>query len=138
MQRCLFGLIAILLLAGPVIAGENAAVTVDELAKTSTSWNGSVLPAYPEGQPEVTILRIRIAPGTELPQHMHPIINAGVLLSGQLTVVTKKGETLHMKPGDPIVEVVNQWHYGRAEGDEPVDIIVFYAGVVDGKITIKK
>lgn len=112
-------------------------ITVDALAKTSFSWNGAALPAYDKGTPEVTILKITIAPGTELPLHKHPVINAGVLLRGQLTVVTEDEKTLHMKAGDPIVEVVNTWHYGRNEGDTPAEIIVFYAGVKDSPITVK-
>jgi hypothetical protein len=35
------------------------------------------------------------------------VINAGALVSGELTIFTTDGKTLHFKPGDPIVEVVN-------------------------------
>ena len=37
-----------------------------------------------------------------------------------------------------IVEVVNKWHYGKNEGDKMAEIMVFYAGVLDKPITIKK
>ena len=47
-------------------------ITVDALAKTSFSWNEAALPAYDQGIPEVTILKITIAPKTELPLHQHP------------------------------------------------------------------
>ena len=57
-------------------------IHVDELVKTTASWNGALLPAYDQGTPEVTILKITIAPKTELPMHEHPVINAGVLLKG--------------------------------------------------------
>lgn len=60
--------------------------------------------------------------------HWHPVISAGVLLGGDLTVVADQNETLHLKAGDPIVEVVDEWHSGRNEGNEPAEIIVFYAG----------
>ncbi|GAB6146540.1 cupin domain-containing protein [Desulfocicer niacini] len=112
-------------------------ITVDALAKTSFSWNEAALPAYDQGIPEVTILKITIAPKTELPLHQHPVINAGVLLKGQLTVVTEDKKTLHLKAGDPIVEVVDTWHYGRNDGDTPAEIIVFYAGVKGTPITVK-
>jgi len=111
-------------------------VVARELAKTSQSWNGATLPTYPPGQPMVTILRISIPAGSQLDVHSHPVINAGVLISGQLTVITKDGKTLHLKSGDPIVEVVNTSHYGINEGNVPAEIIVFYAGVVDTPITI--
>jgi len=70
--------------------------------------------------------------------HMHPVINAGVLLKGQLTVTTESGQVLRLKPDDPIVEVVDTWHCGKNEGDEPAEILVFYAGIEGESITIKK
>ena len=113
-----------------------ASPVVKQLVKTSQSWNGDFLPAYPQGKPEITILRISIPAGTQLDTHSHPVINAGVLISGQLTVVTTDGKTLHLKAGDPIVEVVNTLHYGMNEGKVPAEIVVFYAGVVDTPITV--
>jgi len=119
------------------LANDNG-VQVSVLTKTTKSWNQSTLPHYPQGQPQITILRILIPAGTSLPLHTHPVINAGVLIKGELTVMTKNGKTLHLKAGDPIVEVVNTWHYGKNEGTEPVDIIVFYAGTKDAPITLKE
>ncbi|MDD3344403.1 MAG: cupin domain-containing protein, partial [Sulfurospirillaceae bacterium] len=60
---------------------------------------------------------------------MHPLINAGVLLAGELTVITDEKKTLHLKAGEALIEVVNKWHYGINEGDVPAVIVVFYAGV---------
>ena len=114
----------------------HASPVIKELVKTTQSWDGNLLPAYPQGQPQIMILRISIPAGTQLHTHSHPVINAGVLLSGQLTVVTKDGKTLHLKAGDPIVEVVNTLHYGINEGKVPAEIIVFYAGTIDSPITI--
>ena len=98
-----------------------------ELIKSTKNWNGDPLPAYPAGEPEISILRITIPPNCSLPMHTHPVINAGVLLKGQLTVTTKGGQVLHMKAGDPIVELVDTWHYGKNEGSEPAEFLVFYA-----------
>ena len=138
MKKLFFGLSLILLLAAGVSAADDDTVTVDVLTKTGSSWDQSVLPDYPKGKPEITILRIKIPSGVLLPLHKHPVINAGVLLNGELTVMTKDNKTLHLKAGDPIVEVVNKWHYGKNEGTEPAEIIVFYAGTQDMSITIKK
>jgi len=113
-----------------------ASPVVKELVKTTQSWNGKLLPAYPQGQPEITILRITIPAGARLDTHSHPVINAGVLISGQLTVVAKDGKTLHLKAGDPIVEVVNTVHYGMNQGKVPAEIVVFYAGLIDTPITV--
>jgi quercetin dioxygenase-like cupin family protein len=138
MKRILSGICLVLALANDVWAREAIGVKVDVLVKSSASWDGRALPDYPEGQPEITILRITIPPGVQLPLHEHPVINAGVLLRGELTVVTRDDKTLHLQAGDAIVEVVGKWHYGRNEGNEPAEIIVFYAGLQDTPITIKE
>ncbi len=113
-------------------------VGVEVLSKTTSSWNGTGLPKYTSGQPEITILRITVPPGVQLPLHKHPVINAGVLLKGQLTVVSEDREILHLEAGDAIVELVDKWHYGKNEGASPAEIIVFYAGINGEPITIKK
>jgi len=84
----------------------------------------------------ITILRISIPAGAQLKTHSHPVINAGFLISGELTVMTIDGKELHLKAGDPIVEVVNTLHYGVNQGKVPAEIVVFYAGVVDKPITV--
>ena len=138
MKKFLLAACLLLLLSGNSWALDASTVTVDVLAKTTASWNGATLPSYPTGQPEVTILKISIPPHVRLPLHQHPVINAGVLLQGELTVVTKEGKTLHLEAGDPIVEVVNTWHYGINEGNEPAEIIVFYAGIQGESVTTKE
>jgi quercetin dioxygenase-like cupin family protein len=115
----------------------NNNIVVEQLAKSTTSWDGTTLPAYPEGQPEITILRIKIPAGAKLEMHYHPVINAGVLIAGELTVITEDNKTLHLKAGDSIVELVNKKHYGKNEGTQTAEIIVFYAGIMDKPITIK-
>ena len=138
MKRLICGICLLLLLSGNVLTADANSVQANVLAKTSSSWDGSRLPDYPKGTPEVTILRIKIPPGSQLPLHKHPVINAGVLLNGELTVVTDDNKTLHLKAGDAIVEVVNKWHYGKNEGKETAEIIVFYAGALDMPISVEK
>ena len=138
MKKLILGICFALVVSANVLAEDATAVEVDVLAKTSMSWDGSPLPEYSKGTPEVTILRIKIPPGAQLPLHKHPIINAGVLLSGQLTVFTEDNRILQLKAGDSIVEVVNKWHHGKNEGDKTAEILVFYAGVTDVPITIKR
>ena len=103
MKKLIYGLCFALLLSSNVLAADINVVQVDGLAKTSLSWDGSHLPDYPKGAPEVTILRIKIPPGVHLPLHKHPVINAGVLLQGELTVVTEDNRTLHLKAGESIM-----------------------------------
>jgi len=113
-------------------------ITLTELLKTRASWDGKALPHYPRGKPEITLLRIVVPPGAEFPVHKHPMINAGILLSGELTVNTAENKTIHLKTGDAIAEVVNTWHYGKNEGRVPAEILVFYAGEVGQPLSIKK
>lgn len=120
-------------------SGQPAARTeVVKLVESTKSWNGAPLPGYPAGTPQVTILKITIPPHTALKTHKHPVINAGVVLKGELTVSAETGETMIIKAGEPIVELVNLWHYGKNEGSEPVELMVFYAGIVGTPITVPK
>ncbi len=138
MKKLIAGLALVLLLTGYGFAKDIQAVKADVLVKSEKSWNGEPLPPYPKGTPEVTIMRITIPAGAVLPMHTHPVINAGVLLSGELTVTTDKNQVLRLKAGDPIVEVVGTWHSGKNGGTGPAEIIVFYAGEKDVPVTVKK
>ncbi len=138
MKKIFYAICLALLLSGNGWSQDVDTVKTAVLAKTSSSWDGSALPDYPAGKPEITILRIEIPPGVQLPLHKHPVINAGVLLRGELTVATEDNKVLHLKAGDSIVEVVNKWHYGKNEGRKPAELIMFYAGTPGVPITIKK
>ncbi len=136
-KNILVFIVSLSLLSLNACAGNLKNVDVETLAKSTVSWDGQVLPHYPQGKPEITILRIKIPAGTKLEMHKHPVINAGVMLSGELTVITEKNATLHLKAGDSIIEVVDKWHYGKNESDKIAEIIVFYAGIFNRPITIK-
>lgn len=130
----LFGL-AILLISSCAVS-KVTAVQVEKLAETSKSWNGDDLPSYPKGKPKITVLKITIPPKSKLHKHYHPVINSGIVLKGELKVVDINKNTLILKEGDVIVELVNKIHYGINEGKKPVEIIVFYAGTEDLPITV--
>ena len=132
------GVLLALLLSGREMRTEEQPEEVEVLAQTTASWDGSPLPRYPGAQPEITILRITIPPHVQLPLHKHLVINAGVLLRGSLTVEAENGRVLRLEAGDSIVELVNQWHFGRNDGDEPAEIIVFYAGTPGKPITVTR
>jgi quercetin dioxygenase-like cupin family protein len=138
MKKLVWAICFTLLLSVNVQADDSGGVKVETLAKSSRSWDEKLLPRYTKGRPEITILRIKIPPGETLQLHKHLVINAGVLISGELTVITEDNKVLRMKAGDAIVEVVNKWHYGKNEGKETADIIVFYAGIRNKPISVKK
>ncbi|WP_125718827.1 cupin domain-containing protein [Pseudoalteromonas rubra] len=141
MNNIAFSFSTLLLLSSMSVSAEQAhsgKIQVETLTKQQHSWNGAVLPAYPQGQPEVQIMRFTIPAGQTLPMHKHPYINAGLLLSGELQVETHSGDIIHIKAGDTLVEVVNTWHWGKSIGKEAAQIVVFYAGVKDQPVTLKK
>jgi len=119
-----------------LFAEDKSAPSREKLIVSTEAWTGQKLPAYPSGEPEISILKITIPPGQRLPMHKHPFINAAVVLRGELTITTDKGQVLHVKAGRPFIEVVNEWHYGANHGTEPVEMIAFYAGVKGTPITI--
>ncbi|WP_252176299.1 cupin domain-containing protein [Endozoicomonas sp. 4G] len=109
------------------------------LAHSTTSWDGTPLKAVNLENPEVRVLRIGIAPHSRLPIHKHPVINAGYLIKGELTVVRlSDGKELELKAGDALVEMVDEWHYGINKSDEPAEIVVVYAGNEGQAITVLK
>ncbi len=113
-------------------------IKVTQILKATKQWDGSQLPPYPSKNPEITILSYEIPPGIRLPMHKHPVINAGVVLQGKLTVITKDGKQLTLNSGDSIVELVNKWHYGINQDTVPVKLIMFYVGEVGTPLVIKE
>ena len=111
-------------------------VQVQKLLQTTKSWDGTELPEYPEGKPEISIVKVSIPPHCKLDLHKHTIINAGVLVTGELTVITENKDTLRMKSGDALSEVVETWHYGLNEGESTAEIIVFYAGTPESPLSV--
>ena len=131
MKRMLFWVCLTLATSGNAAFAEDMhehsgkAYKTEVLAKSSNAWDDSPLPEYPKGTPEVAVLKITIAPGQQLPMHKHPVF-------------TEDNKTLHLKPGEALIELVNKWHYGKNEGKVPVEIVVFYASVVGEKLAISK
>lgn len=111
------------------------AVKVTPLLKTTTTWNGAPI-VYPEGQAEVTALVIEIAPGRDTGWHEHPVPSLAYILEGNLDVTLATGEVKHLGPGDALAEVAKTLHLGRALGDKPVKLVVFYVGAKNTALTI--
>ena len=81
---------------------------------------------------------IEIALGGETGWHLHPVPSFGMVLEGELEVQLKNGDVKRLKPGEALAEVVNTLHNGRNVGSVPVKLVVFYAGAVGQKLTIKE
>jgi quercetin dioxygenase-like cupin family protein len=99
------------------------------LLQADHSWNGKPYTQYPKGRPELTMLKVTLAPHTVLPWHTHPFPNAGYVLSGTLTLHDKaSGKTRVVHQGEAFAESVDDVHRGEA-GDEPAVLLITYAGI---------
>ena len=115
---------------------ESLGVKIEKLADSTRQWDGTLLPNYPQGQPEIKALGIKIPAGVTLPWHYHPVINAAVILDGTLELYLKNGSKKRYEKGDTLIEVVNTLHAGKAIGNKDVHLIVFYAGEKGQQTTI--
>jgi quercetin dioxygenase-like cupin family protein len=124
------------LLAGlsliPVLAQDNTSKVAsghrEILLEATKSWNGTPYTHYPTGQPELTTIKVTLAPHTVLPWHTHPFPNSVYVLSGTLTLRDKDdGKTLVVHQGQAVAESVNVVHRGES-GDEPTVLLITYAG----------
>jgi quercetin dioxygenase-like cupin family protein len=106
------------------------------LVQADQSWNGKPYTQYPKGRPELTMLKVTLAPHTVLPWHTHPMPNAAYVLSGTLTLHDKaSGKTKVVHQGDAFAESVDDVHRGEA-GDEPVVLLITYAGTPGEPTTV--
>ena len=122
-----------------VLASLNVyAANSEKVIQTTTHWNQQPIKEIHIKQPQVTILRITIPAGEKLAMHKHPILNVGYLTKGELTVRSERGDVLVLKAGDPIVELVNEWHYGESTGSEDAEIVVTYVGDKEDDLSISK
>ena len=113
-------------------------VSSEVLLQSSTSWNNQPMPAYLDGVPQCTILKITVPPHTRLPEHTHPMMNAGVIVKGELHVVDCDGNEITLHEGEPVLECVDKLHYGENLTDEETVLYMFYAGVKDVQLSVAK
>jgi len=98
------------------------------LTQTDRVWDGHEVGAVNLAHSEISVVRITVPVGKKLPIHKHPMINVAYMLEGELTVHTETGEQRTFHAGEPIVEVIDTWHYGENTGNEPVEMVVTYVG----------
>ena len=121
-----------------VLDAREPQIEVEQILQTTQSWDGTNYQSYPTGQPQLTVLRIKVPPNTALHWHHHPVISVGYVLSGELTLEKKAtGERTIVHPGQALAETVQTTHRGFTT-NEPVELVVFYAGQVGLPITINE
>ena len=101
-------------------------VKTTELMRTSQSWDGVVLPDYLQGRPELVAVKYEIPAGQKLGWHHHPVMNFGILVQGELTIITQDGKEKVVHEGETVVEMVGPVHHGENRGSKPVLLYMFY------------
>ena len=102
------------------------AVQSTELIRTSQSWDSVELPDYLQGRPELVAVKYEIPAGAKLGWHHHPVMNHGILVQGELTIVSLDGKEKVVHEGEVVVEMVNTIHHGENRGSKPVILYMFY------------
>ena len=102
------------------------AVKSVELIRTSQSWDGVDLPDYLQGRPELVAVKYEFPVGQKLGWHHHPVMNYGVLMQGELTIIGQDGKEKIVHEGEAVVEMVNTIHHGENRGTKPVILYMFY------------
>lgn len=97
-----------------------------ELFRTSQSWDAAELPDYPQGRPELVAVKYEIPAGAKLGSHYHPMMNFGILVQGDLTIIGEDGKEKVVHEGEAIVEMVGTVHHGENRGTKTVILYMFY------------
>ena len=112
-------------------------VTSEELIRTSQSWDGVELPDYFQGRPELVAMKYVFPAGQKLGWHHHPVMNYGILVQGELTIIGQDGKEKTVHEGEPVVEMVNTIHHGENRGTKPVILYMFYLSQKDLPLAVQ-
>lgn len=112
-------------------------VETTELIRTSQSWDGVELPDYPQGRPELVAMKYVFPAGQKLGWHHHDVMNYGVLVQGELTIVTQDGTEKIVHEGEAVVEMVGTVHHGENRGTKPAILYMFYVSQKDTPLSVQ-
>ena len=112
-------------------------IKTTELIRTSESWDGAMLPDFPQGKPELRVIRLDFPVGAKTGWHHHTVVNYGIVQQGDLTIVCQDGSERTFHEGEPLVEVIGTIHRGENRGKKPVILNMFYFSAPGAEITIQ-
>ena len=112
-------------------------VQSNELIRTSQSWDGVELPNYLQGRPELVAVKYEFPAGQKLGWHHHPVMNYGILVQGELTIIGQDGKEKTVHEGEAVVEMVNTIHHGENRGTKPVILYMFYLSQKDLPLAVQ-
>ena len=112
-------------------------VVSTELIRTSQSWDGVELPDYFKGRPELVAVKYVFPAGQKLGWHHHPVMNYGILVQGELTIIGLDGKEKMVHEGEPVVEMVGTIHHGENRGSKDVILYMFYLSQKDMPLAVQ-
>ena len=134
-KNWILAVVAMLAICGIIVIVSNSKTQEDngvqqvkseELIRTSQSWDGVELPDYLQGRPELVAVKYEFPAGQKLGWHHHPVMNYGILVQGELTIIGLDGKEKVVHEGEAVVEMVNTVHHGENRGTKPVILYMFY------------
>ena len=134
-KNWILAVVALLAICGIIVIVSNSKTQEDngvqqvkseELIRTSQSWDGVELPDYLQGRPELVAVKYEFPAGQKLGWHHHPVMNYGILVQGELTIIGLDGKEKVVHEGEAVVEMVNTVHHGENRGTKPVILYMFY------------
>ena len=75
--------------------------------------------------------------GQKLGWHHHNVMNYGVLVQGELTIVCQDGNEKTVHAGEAVVEMVGTIHHGENRGTEPAILYMFYVSQKGTPLSVK-
>ena len=105
---------------------------IQELFKASRTPGGRMV-AYPQGTPEMRVVRVGLPVGATIPLHTHPSPVVVVVTKGAMTnvrLVDGNEVVSVVRPGDGFLEGhSDEPHYVTNKGPEPAEALVTFASV---------
>ena len=105
---------------------------IQELFKASRTPGNRVV-AYPQGTPEMRVVRVSLPVGATIPLHTHPSPVVVVVTKGAMTnvrMVDGAEVVTTVRPGDGFLEGhPDEPHYVTNKGSEPAEAMVTFASV---------
>jgi quercetin dioxygenase-like cupin family protein len=132
---CKYAIIFVPLQTRSTIKRRTMEIKSTELLRCTQAWDGSALPDYPSGRPELVVKRMVFPIGAKTEWHHHNVINYGIVEQGELTIVCEDGREHTFRQGEALVEVVGTVHRGENRGDKPVILNMFYVSAPGETIT---
>ena len=93
--------------------------------------------SYLQGRPELVAVKYVFPAGQKLGWHHHPVMNYGILVQGELTIIGQDGKEKVVHEGEAVVEMVNTIHHGENRGKKDVILYMFYLSQKDLPLAVQ-